>query len=135
MGIDKTNLQFELDQFTGDLVRYRHSLNRQVIYTPGIKYLAEEGEACWLIDAIALYFASQEMKRAMAKDRRLARQQFWHLEVNEDYSAKLFMVADSGVDPAIEQVIPYTDFVLDSISIWATGYRDGTWTLYLPSEY
>ena len=30
----------ELRQFTGDLERYRHPLNRRVIFTPGVHHLA-----------------------------------------------------------------------------------------------
>lgn len=29
----------DLRQFTGDVTRYRHWMNRHVIYTPGIKHL------------------------------------------------------------------------------------------------
>jgi hypothetical protein len=38
----------ELKQFTGDLDRYQHSLNRRVIYTPGVQILAERGREYWL---------------------------------------------------------------------------------------
>ncbi len=29
--------QADLDQFTGDLLRYSHPINRKVIYTPGVR--------------------------------------------------------------------------------------------------
>jgi len=35
----------DLRQFTGDLVRYRHSLNRKVIYTPGVQHVAKTAGA------------------------------------------------------------------------------------------
>ena len=61
----------DLRQFTGDLTRYSHWKNRRVIYTPGIKYLAGQAQAYWLVDAIASYFGSQEMIRASLRDIRL----------------------------------------------------------------
>ncbi|MEL7089572.1 MAG: DUF6876 family protein [Planctomycetota bacterium] len=50
----------DLRRFTGDDIRYRHELNPSVIYTPGVRYLAEQGQAYWLIDAIASYFRPPE---------------------------------------------------------------------------
>jgi len=125
----------DLSRFTGDLERYRHPICRRVIFTPGVLYLAEQGEAYWLIDAIAsYYFQSSSMDQAIAKDERLAWLQFWRLDVNEDRSAILAMRADSGEVPVIVQGIPYTDFPLDSVDIWA-GFDGEYWTLYLPSEH
>ena len=47
----------ELGEFSGDLNRYRHPAQPTVIYTPGIRHLAERAEAHWLIDLIASYVA------------------------------------------------------------------------------
>ena len=134
MGKKTKNLVAELQQFTGDLERYRHSLNPQVIYTPGIKYLADEAGAYWLLDSIALYLKSKQMREAIKQDERLAHLQFWYLEINDDKSANLYVVADSDEKPAIAEVIPYTDFPLERIAIWA-GCDSQYWTLYLPSEH
>ncbi len=124
----------DLKQFSGDLDRYQHSLNRRVIYTPGVQFLAERGGAYWLIDAIASYFGDPKMSRAMARDDRLRSLQFWRLKVLDNQSATLTMRADSGEKPAITQEIPYTDFPLERIDIWA-GFDGERWTLYLPSEH
>ena len=123
----------DLRQFTGDLVRYTHSLNRQVIYTPGVRYVAQAGQAYWLIDAIASYFGSAVMNAAMKLDARLKTLQFWRLDV-DDQSALLTANADTGDTPFVRQEIPYTDFPLDRIDIWA-GFDGSYWTLYLPSEH
>ena len=123
----------DLQQFTGDLERYFHPLNRNVIYTPGVKYLAEAGQAYWLIDAVASYFGSSVMKAAMQKDSRLRSMQFWRLTVS-DQSAVLIAEADAGEEPFVRQEIPYTDFPLDKVEIWA-GFDGNRWTLYLPSEH
>lgn len=124
----------DLQQFTGNLERYRHSLNRRVIYTPGVKFLAERGEAYWLIDAIASYFGTPLMKRAIAADPRLETLQFWRLDVAKDQTAVLSARADSGVKPFITQEIPYTDFPLEYVDVWA-GFDGDHWTLYLPTEH
>ncbi len=124
----------DLSQFTGDVERYQHALNRRVIYTPGIKYLAERAGAYWLIDAVASYFGTAQMRRAIAADPRLETLQFWRLDLSGDKSAVLSASADSGVTPFITQDIPFTDFPLDYVDVWA-GFDGTRWTLYLPSEH
>ncbi len=126
-------IRADLAQFTGDPDRFRHPLNRRVLFTLGVQYVAEKGEAYWLVDAIASYFGSSLMMKAIAKDDRLASLQFWRLKVNKDHRAVLTMRADSGERPAITQRIEYTDFPLGRIDIWA-GFDGTHWTLYLPSE-
>lgn len=127
---EKQQLLDGLANFSGDLERYR-SINPRVIYTPGVKYLAEKAGAHWLIDAIASYFLGGKQ---VFPDSRLETQQFWRLEVSEDDSALLSARADSGVEPYVTQHIPYTDFPLNQIDIWA-GFNGKGWTLYLPSEH
>lgn len=124
----------ELRRFTGDAARYRHGLNRMVIYTPGVRYLAEQGGAYWLIDAIASYFGSPTMRAAIKKDERLASMQFWRLRKFDDERATLICQADAGEPAAIIQAIPWTDFPLSEVEVWA-GYDGEHWTLYLPSEH
>jgi hypothetical protein len=123
----------DLQQFTGELDRYYHPLKRRVIYTPGVRHLAQAGEAYWLIDAIASYFGSSQMIAAMRTDERLSRMQFWRLTVNAG-TGSLTAFADQGETPFIQQDISYTDFPLDHVDIWA-GFDGRNWTLYLPSEH
>ncbi len=130
----ETFCESDLAYFTGDLERYRHCINKHVIYTPGVKYLAEKANAYWLLDAVASYYGSQLMKAAIAKDDRLGSLHFWTLDVAEDNSATLVLQADSGIEPAIKQEIPFTDFPIQQIRIWA-GFNGKNWTLYLPSEH
>lgn len=124
----------DLQQFTGDLMRYQYPLNKRVIYTPGVKFVADQGGAYLLIDEIALSFGTAEMRRAMARDPRLETLQFWRLDVNNDRSARLTARADSGVESFINRRIPYTDFPMEYVDIWA-GHDGRYWTLYLPSEH
>ena len=44
----------ELQQFTGTEQWFRHGLNRKVLYTDGVQYVAEQAGAYWLVDEIAL---------------------------------------------------------------------------------
>lgn len=124
----------DLRQFTGDLDRFRHPLARGVIYTPGVQYLAERAGAYWLIDEIALAIAGGDIAKAGRSDDRVLSLHFWKLEVREDRSAELTARADSDVPPFLSRRIPWTDFPLDSVDVWA-GFDGHHWTLYLPSEH
>jgi hypothetical protein len=44
----------DLHQFTGSERWYRHSLNRNVLFTDGAKFVADGAAAYWLLDDIAL---------------------------------------------------------------------------------
>lgn len=124
----------DLRQFTGDLDRFRHPLARGVIYTPGVQYLAERAGAYWLIDEIALAIAGGDVARAGQSDDRVLSLHFWKLEVREDRSAELTARADSDAPPFFSRRVPWTDFPLDSVDVWA-GFDGQHWTLYLPSEH
>jgi hypothetical protein len=112
----------DLCQFTGTEYWYRHSLNRDVVYTEGVQYVADKGGAYWLIDAIAIAQRSEKTVSAEVF-------QVWTLKVREDRSASL--VCDDGNDNIVyAQHIPFTDFPLDEIKLYFTDN-----TLLLPSEY
>ena len=128
-------LRMELRHFCGDLEHYRHPINRRVIYTPGVRNLAEEAGAYWLIDAMASWIGSYSFLKALHQDERLRSLHFWKLTVDrETKSALLEAVPDQGEAAFITQRIPFTDFPLDEIDVWA-GYDGTNWTLYLPSEH
>ena len=112
-----------LEQFIGSETFYRHWLG--IVYTEGVKYLAEEAGAYWLIDAIASWQTSPKIKR----DPMLQRIQFWRLRVNPDNTAVLTCERDSD-DIALTQKIKFTDFPLESITLYLSDR-----VLMLPSEY
>lgn len=121
----------DLARFTGTETYYRLGpLFPQVVLTDGTRFVAEEGGAWWLMEAIASY----QSPALWAADRRLFDLQFWHLIVHADSSATLTCVADSGEQPAVTQQIPYTDFPLPEIDIWV-GRNDPYRVLYLPGEH
>jgi hypothetical protein len=131
---DAAALLNELQYFTGDLERWRHSLYRKLIYTPGIKHLAERAGAFWLIDAIASWLPSSQFRAAIQRDSRIGDIHFWKLAVADDHSAVLTAVADSGEELFIRQEIEYTDFPLNEIDLYCS-FDGEHWTLVLPSEY
>lgn len=108
--------QSELGQFIGTEHHYRHWLGR-LVFTDGVKYVADQGGAYWLIDAIASY-------------RRREPFQVWALTVNADKTARLTMREDTGERAMVVQKIKYTDFPLAQIKFYVV---DGV--LMLPSEY
>lgn len=111
-----TLTQADLDQFIGTENHYPHSM-RQLVYTDGVKYMADAGGAFWLIDAIASY-------------RRKEPFQIWELKVKPDKSCVLTMREDTGQPTKVRQEIPYTDFPLENIKLYLIDY-----VLLLPSEY
>src|SRR5690348_16493670 len=92
----------ELNQFTGTENYYRQPLHGRLAYSDGVKFLAENGGAYWLIDLIASY----QPMLAKHRDHRLHDLQFWALTVNGDRSATVTCVADTDEPPAVQQVIP-----------------------------
>ncbi len=130
----QTLTEVDLQQFTGDYVRIRHPLNRKVIFTPGVRHVAEAGEAYWLIDAIASWIGSEQFQAAEEDDGRISAMHFWTFERLGEIAGRLTARADSPDAPFIVQEIEFTDFPLPRIEIWA-AYDGQHWVLYLPSEH
>jgi len=120
--MEAPELRSELASFTGTTTYYRH-LSRLIVYTDGVRYLAEIAKAYWLIDQIA--FAQP---RAL-KDAWLREFQLWELHVAEDRSATLICSRDSE-DVAFTIRIPSTDFPMDYVKLYVEGG-----VLLLPSEH
>jgi hypothetical protein len=93
-----------------------------VLYTDGAKYVADEGGAYWLLDAIAI---CQRYEKKVAAEPF----QVWKLTVREDRSATL--VCEDGNDKVVyTQPIEFTDFPLPEITLWFANN-----VIYLPSEH
>jgi hypothetical protein len=112
----------DLNQFSGSEHWYRHSLNRNILYTDGAKYVADRGGAYWLLDEIALI---------QGHDARVSAEEFqvWKLSVRPDRAAML-TCEDGNYKVVYSKKIEYTDFPLDEITLWFTNN-----TIYLPSEH
>jgi hypothetical protein len=113
-----------LAQFTGTTQWYQHWLEK-FTYTDGVKYLADEAKAYWLLDAIASH---QTM--LLLSDEMLREFQIWILKVNlEDKTAKLICERDTD-DVALTQEIDYTTFPLAEVKLYLSNE-----VLMLTSEY
>ena len=113
----------DLARFIGTTTYYQHWLG--IKYTEGVQFLAERGEAYWLIDAIA----SWQRDARVSGDPMLQEMQFWKLTVEDDGSAVLVCERDEG-DVALRQDISFTDFPLKRMTLY---FQQGV--LLLPSEY
>lgn len=126
-------LKSQLSQFTGTDNYYKHLLGFQ--YTDGIKFLADNAECYWLLDAIASY------QPTLRQNPRLRDFQLWLLVVGNEHNfikpnpgnkAVLTCWEDTpspGVKPAVCQHIEYTDFPLPVITFYLENR-----VLLLPSE-
>ena len=114
-------IQSGLAYFTGTQNWYKHWLG--LLYTDGIKYLVEEAQCYWLIDAIASY-----QTRKFLQDEDLRDFQIWRLEV-KDNAGTLICERDTD-NEVLRQTIPYTDFPLAEIKLYLSQK-----VLMLPSEY
>jgi hypothetical protein len=117
LGLDKLTLT----QFTGTGVYYR--ISRKNVLTDGTRYLAEQGACFWMMDAIASHLC--EIGTAD-----------WFVLVRVQVTeGRAVMIYEDGNDREhARQEIPYTDFPLDSITLYACWDQEH-WVIMLPSEY
>lgn len=110
----------DLNQFTGTEQWYRHPLFSKYTYTDGVRHVAKEGGAYWLIDDIFLWQKSEAVSRTSF--------QCWTLKVTD---GRGYLTATDGNDKKIaEHVYLFTDFPLPKITFYFYNQ-----TLLLPSEY
>jgi hypothetical protein len=115
----------DLNQFTGTEQLFRHALSRNHFYTEGAQFVAERAGAYWLLDKIALHGSP-----------KVARENFqvWKLRVNLDRTAKL--TTSDGNDGVLKsETLPFTDFPLSEITLWAVRNEFDGFTIMLPGEY
>ena len=112
----------ELRQFSGSENWYRHGINRNVTFTDGAKFVADEGGAYWLLDTIAI---------CQVHEKRVSGEgfQLWKLKVNGDRTASL-ECTDGDNNVVYTERIEYTDFPLDEITLYFANN-----VIHLPSEY
>jgi len=97
--------------------------SKKLLYTPGVRFVAEEAKAYWPIDAIASHQGATKLRREEF--------QVWRLVVAEDRSAVLW-AEDGNDNKLVEQIIPYSDFPESEAVFYLVktpGERD---TLMLP---
>jgi hypothetical protein len=111
-----------LQHFCGSEQYYKHWLG--LCYTDGIKYLAENAQCFWLIDAIASHQPTAK------KNPRLKEFQLWFLHVGTGHEFIKPKAGNAAVltcwedtpkaesKPVIIQQIPFTDFPLKEIKLY-----------------
>ena len=92
----------DLAGFYGSENFYRHWA-RNLIYTDGIRFMADEGGAHWLVDLIASY----QMEPVIRKNESLQDFQLWEL-TKVGKSCFVTCREDTGVKPVITQEIEMT---------------------------
>jgi hypothetical protein len=102
---NKKLTEYDLSRFNGSEKWYRHGLNRKVLFTEGAKYVADQGEAYWLLDTIAICQRSE--KHVTAEPF-----QVWKLNVVSGRSATL-VCGDGRGNIVYRQSISFTDFPLN----------------------
>lgn len=111
-------IKVELEQFIGTTRYFKHVF---VLYTEGVKYLADSCECYWLLDLIISWLRNKKDKKQEF--------QVYKLKVNDDKSAILSIEDGNNKILATEEII-YTDFPLPEIVLWFANN-----VLYLPSEH
>ena len=115
------DLAASLAQFTGTTRYYRISPGH--LLTDGTRYLADTAGCYWIMDAVASHLAEIGT-------------QDWFVLVRVQVSdgSALMLYEDGNGNEHARQEIPFTDFPLRSISLYACW--DGKhWVIMLPSEY
>jgi len=111
-----------LAQCYGSAEFYRHWSG--LIYTEGIQTMAEACRAYWLIDLIASH------QGPIIRHPGLADFQLWEITARPDHTATVTCRADSDRPAVVQQELEYTDFPLDTLTIYVEGV-----TILLPSEH
>lgn len=112
----------DLGEFTGTEQWYSHPVIKNILYTDGIKYVAEKAGAYWLIDEIVFQQAHPCVKKEEF--------QVWTLIVNLEESSAILACDDGNGWPVYTKQIGYTDFPLEKIKIYCTNN-----VILLPGEY
>jgi hypothetical protein len=112
--------QDALNRFTGSDESFRHNLMRKISYSQGVQYLAEVGNAYWLVDKVATLQLEPKIRRAEF--------QVWKLKV--DGSTAMLSVEDGNDAVIYSENITFTDFPLDHVTLWFANNM-----IYLPSEH
>ena len=111
----------QLTQFIGTTGYFR--ISRRHLLTDGTKYLAEEAECFWMMDAIASHLSE------------IGTEDWFVLVRVQVTEGRAVMIYEDGNDHEhARQEIPYTDFPLNSITLYACWDVEH-WVIMLPSEY
>ena len=102
LGLDTLTLA----QFTGTSTYYR--ISRTHLLTDGTKYLAEKGECFWMMDAVASHLSEIGTEDCFVLIR---------VQVSQGRAEMIY--EDGNGREHARQAIPYTDFPLSEITLYA----------------
>ena len=94
---------------------------RGLLYTDGVKSMAETCGAYWLIDLVVSYQGTPKIN--------LQRFQVWELKRKKE-NAFSILATDGNKNRITSQQIPFSDFPYDTATLWLVDGR-----LMLPAEY
>lgn len=123
--MDPPDLLRALSQFASSDSLHSHPspLTEAFEYTDGVKFLADQAGAYWLLDLIASW-----QKRAR-RDSKLRDFQLWEIRVDTAKRRGVVICLRDAGDEAFRQHLPLTDFPLPSVKLYL---ENGV--LMLPSE-
>ena len=107
----------DLNQFTGTSRYYPHWF-RTIVFTDGIKFVAESVGAFWLIDVVASY---QPLKVGFQVWTLRKHEEIWRVECS-DADEKFVLAQDIEYTDFPEELMPFEMYVQNGV-------------LFLPSEY
>lgn len=109
-------IQNNLKQFTGTECYYKYF--EDIVFTDGVKYLAESCGTFWFLDIISSYQSKLQNEHF----------QVWKLTVKKN---KGRVICENGNGKQlIIQNIEFTDFLLPKITVWKVDN-----VILLPNEY
>jgi hypothetical protein len=117
----KTLNEADLAGFTGTEQWYRHWLGKS-LYTDGVRFVAEQAGAYWLVDEMAI---SQTRPKVKAEEF-----QVWTLRTDLEKRSAVLTCDDGNGNIVFTKKIDYTDFPLAEVKFYLTDN-----TILLPSEY
>lgn len=116
------NLESDLTQFIGTENYYKHPFTK-TIFTDGVKYLADNAGAYWLIDYIAF-------KQIEDGELDLCEFQVWSLDAIPNTHSAVITCTDGDYNVLLKETIDYTDFPIATMKLY---YQNRV--LMLTSEY
>lgn len=118
--LSQKELLAQLAWFTGTTQWYFHPLFKAYKYTDGVRFLAQNAEAYWLLEYV---FSNQSLP--VLKNAPF---QVWKMQVVD--SSAIIKVEDGNGKLLKRFDISFTDFPLKEITLWLEGE-----ILLLPSEH
>ena len=132
----QTSTQLDLSQFTGSMDFTKLGLTSSIM-SEGVKHVATEMEAFWLVRDIDLYV--RELRKE-GKDTSFV------VAILRPNGEGADLILEDGNDNILKTInVPFTDFDFDRVDgfnphveafrLWVAPNEFGEFTLYLPSEH